>query len=286
MLHFISNKSIFNLFTHAVHISNILCMDGITKIRLASFFITIVVVLIIERILPKISLKSDSIGIVWRWIGNYSLIIISNILIYFIFPWKLMELALEVTYKGKGLFPALNLDANKWITIVLTVLILDLVIYAQHICFHKLNIFWKFHKVHHSETFLDATSGFRFHPVEMIISLIIKAITIVLLGASPLGVLLFEIILNSSSIFNHGNIKLPNWLNKILRLIVVTPDFHRVHHLEKSNHMNSNYGFCFPWWDIIFKTKTYSSDMNIGIKSSITSGFNGILLLFTIPFKK
>jgi len=137
---------------------------------------------------------------------------------------------------------------------ILAFIALDLVIYAQHVVFHRIDLLWRFHRVHHADLDFDVTTGLRFHPGEALISWGVKASTVVALGVPPWVVVVFEVVLNATSMFNHGNVRLPRALDARLRKVVVTPDMHRVHHSLQTAEMNSNFGFNFPWWDWLFST--------------------------------
>jgi sterol desaturase/sphingolipid hydroxylase (fatty acid hydroxylase superfamily) len=160
--------------------------------------------------------------------------------------------ALAAAERHWGLFN--NVDRPDWLAVALGVVILDLLIYIQHVLFHALPILWRLHLVHHADLDVDATTGIRFHPLEIMLSLGIKLVAIVLLGVPALSVLLFEVLLNATSIFNHANVRLPAWLDRILRLVVVTPEMHRIHHSVLPRETNSNFGFNLPWWDYLFGT--------------------------------
>jgi sterol desaturase/sphingolipid hydroxylase (fatty acid hydroxylase superfamily) len=144
--------------------------------------------------------------------------------------------------------------APYWAAVVLSALALDFIIYLQHVMFHAVPAFWRLHMMHHADLDFDVTTGNRFHPIEIILSMVIKTAAIIVLGAPALGVIIFEILLNGTSMFNHGNVRLPLGLDKILRLAVVTPDMHRVHHSVFPFETNSNFGFNFPWWDRLMGT--------------------------------
>jgi sterol desaturase/sphingolipid hydroxylase (fatty acid hydroxylase superfamily) len=154
--------------------------------------------------------------------------------------------------KGWGLFNILPLPA--WLAIPPAVLLLDLTIYGQHVAFHAVPLLWRLHRTHHADLEFDVTTGLRFHPGEILLSMAIKLAAVAVLGAPPLAVLIFEILLNATSLFNHGNVRLPLGLDRLLRLIVVTPDMHRVHHSIDRPETNSNFGFNLPWWDRLFGT--------------------------------
>ncbi len=153
---------------------------------------------------------------------------------------------------GWGLFNVVALPA--WIELVLALFLLDFAIYLQHRLFHYVPVLWWLHRMHHADLDVDVTTGARFHPVEILLSLGIKFIVIVLLGTPPLAVLLFEIALNASSMFNHSNVRVAPVIERVLRLLVVTPDMHRVHHSVVRRETDSNFGFNFPWWDRLFGT--------------------------------
>ena len=142
------------------------------------------------------------------------------------------------------------------IAILISVVVLDLAIYLQHVMFHYVPLLWRLHRMHHTDLDFDVTTGTRFHPIEILLSMIIKLAVIVLLGAPALAVLIFEILLNATAMFNHGNIFIPSKIDRILRLLVVTPDMHRIHHSIRMEETNSNFGFNLPWWDRLLGTYT------------------------------
>jgi sterol desaturase/sphingolipid hydroxylase (fatty acid hydroxylase superfamily) len=165
------------------------------------------------------------------------------------------EVAVLAKEQGFGLLNALPLSG--WVAVLITILIMDFAIYTQHIVFHKIPLLWRFHRVHHLDKDLDVTSGNRFHPVEMILSLLIKASLVYLLGLSPSGVIIFAILLNGSSLFNHANIYIPEWMDRLLCFFIVTPDMHRTHHSTVLTETDSNFGFFFSFWDRVFNTYTF-----------------------------
>jgi sterol desaturase/sphingolipid hydroxylase (fatty acid hydroxylase superfamily) len=146
------------------------------------------------------------------------------------------------------------LAAPEWLAVALSVVALDFVIYVQHVLFHAVPLLWRLHMVHHADLDFDVTTGVRFHTLEILLSLGVKAGAVVLLGAPALGVLLFEVLLNATSMFSHGNVRLPAWLDRLLRFVVVTPEMHRVHHSVHPCETNSNFGFNLPWWDYLLGT--------------------------------
>ncbi len=154
--------------------------------------------------------------------------------------------------RGWGLFNLVSLPP--WIEVVLAVIVLDLAIYGQHVLFHYVPALWRIHRMHHADLDIDVTTGARFHPVEVFLSFGIKFVTVVAIGASSLSILIFEVLLNATSLFNHSNLRLAPMLERMLRWFVVTPDMHRVHHSILRRETNSNFGFNLPWWDWIFRT--------------------------------
>lgn len=167
-------------------------------------------------------------------------------------PTGAVGFALLAESHGWGLFRSLNLPA--WVELVFGFVLLDLAIYIQHRIFHYVPVLWRLHGMHHADLDVDITTGARFHPVEILLSLGIKFVVIVALGAPVLSVLLFEVLLNATSMFNHSNVRIPALVERVLRWVVVTPDMHRVHHSILRHETDSNFGFNFPWWDRLFRT--------------------------------
>jgi sterol desaturase/sphingolipid hydroxylase (fatty acid hydroxylase superfamily) len=169
-----------------------------------------------------------------------------------VFPVAAMGLALAAEDKGWGL---LNMWAlPPWLAVVIAIVVLDCTIYLQHVMVHAVPVLWRLHRMHHADQDFDVTTGARFHPLEILLSMVIKLAVVAALGPSALGVLLFEMLLNATSMFNHGNLKLPVALDRVVRLVIVTPDMHRVHHSSVAAETNSNFGFSLPWWDRLFGT--------------------------------
>ena len=187
-----------------------------------------------------------------RWFNNLSIIFLSSLLLKLTVPVAATGVAAAAEAKDWGLFNLYHL--SPWLTIPLSILILDLVIYLQHLMFHAVPILWRLHMVHHADLDLDITSGLRFHPLEILLSMGIKMAIVAALGIPVVAVLIFEITLNATAMFNHGNIYLPKKVDRFLRLLTVTPDMHRVHHSVIIRETNSNFGFNFPWWDRICGT--------------------------------
>lgn len=187
-----------------------------------------------------------------RWPVNLGITLLNTLVLRLLFPTAAVGAALLAETHHWGLFNVFNPPES--MVIAGCVILLDLAIYLQHVLVHKIPLFWRFHRMHHSDIDLDVTSGLRFHPVEIIFSMLIKYAIICLLGAPVLAVLIFETVLNCSAMFNHSNVYIPPALDRMLRWIIVTPDMHRVHHSILREETDSNYGFNLPWWDRLFRT--------------------------------
>lgn len=187
-----------------------------------------------------------------RWLANFGLSLIDALVVRLLFPAAAVGIAVFAEARGLGLLHLV--DWPDWLEIALAVLLLDLVVYGQHVLFHAVPILWRVHRVHHTDEDLDATSGIRFHPVEIVLSMGIKAAAILLLGPQAFAVFLFEVLLNASSMWNHANIGLPKRLEQPLRTLLVTPDMHRIHHSIEQDESNRNFGFNLSWWDRLFGT--------------------------------
>jgi len=187
-----------------------------------------------------------------RWPGNLGLIAINTVAARVLLPTTAVGLAVYAEQSGWGLFNTYRFP--DWFAIASSVLLLDLAIYWQHVMFHAVPLLWRLHRMHHADLHLDATTGLRFHTVEILLSFVLKFGVIAALGAPALAVLIFEVLLSSTSIFNHANVRLPVWLDRYLRWLVVTPDMHRVHHSIRTEETGSNFGFNLPWWDRLFGT--------------------------------
>ncbi len=187
-----------------------------------------------------------------RWAHNIALVVFNTVLVRLLFPAAAVGVAVYAAAREWGLFHAVSV-APAWAVLV-SVVLLDLAIYLQHVMFHAVPVLWRLHRVHHADLDFDVTTGARFHPVEIILSMLIKFAVILLLGPPVVAVVIFEVLLNATAMFNHGNLRLPPSLDRILRWLVVTPDMHRVHHSVADDEANSNFGFNLPWWDRLFGT--------------------------------
>ena len=224
-----------------------------------------------------------------RWTSNLGLVVLNTVLLRLIFPLAGVGLAAFCAKNGWGILN--HFQVPFWVAVPLAVIALDFVIWLQHVMVHAVPLLWRLHRVHHADLDYDVTTGARFHPLEIVLSMLIKLATIVVLGPPVVAVVIFEVLLNATAMFNHGNIGLPARLDRILRWVVVTPDMHRVHHSIEDDETNSNFGFNLPWWDRLFGTyrdqpRAGQTGMTIGIRDHgdprEVSRLDGMLLL---PFR-
>ena len=187
-----------------------------------------------------------------RWSNNLALVVIDTIVLRLTFPILAVGLAIMAQERGWGLFNIVEVPA--WVAVLASVIILDLVIYLQHVMFHAVPALWRLHRMHHADLDFDVTTGLRFHPIEIVLSMGIKLAMVLVLGPPAVAVLIFEVLLNATAMFNHSNVRLPLGVDKVLRLVMVTPDMHRVHHSILPQETNSNFGFNLPWWDRLLGT--------------------------------
>ena len=219
-------------------------MTGELTIRLAFFFGVLAFVAVWEVIAPR-RVLTDNKG--RRWFANLSLVVIDTAVVRILVPVLPFSMALMTQERSWGILN--NIILPNWIKIALAVVALDLIIYLQHVLFHFLPILWRLHRMHHTDLDIDVTTGNRFHPIEIVISVGIKLAAVALIGPPVIAVIVFEVVLNATSQFNHGNIRIQKTADSWLRLVVVTPDMHRVHHSVIPRETNSNFGFNLPWWD-------------------------------------
>jgi sterol desaturase/sphingolipid hydroxylase (fatty acid hydroxylase superfamily) len=218
-------------------------------IRLAAFGGVFIVMAVLEFVVPR---RKQAIGRSWRWPNNLGIVVVNTVLVRILFPTTAVGLALLAQTRGFGLFNVIALPA--WMGVVASVIILDVAIYLQHVLFHAVPALWRLHRMHHADLEFDVSTGLRFHPIEILLSMLIKFAVVAALGAPGLSVLIFEVLLNATSMFNHANIRIPLGIDRVLRWLVVTPDMHRVHHSILARETNSNFGFNLPWWDRLFGT--------------------------------
>jgi sterol desaturase/sphingolipid hydroxylase (fatty acid hydroxylase superfamily) len=218
-------------------------------IRLACFAGVLAVMAAWEFWSPR---RRREIPRVLRWTNNLALVFLDTFLLRLTFPILAVAFALIAEDRGWGLFNAV--DAPYWLAFVASVVILDLGIYLQHVMFHAVPAFWRFHRMHHADLEIDVTTGLRFHPVEILMSMGIKLGLVAVFGPPAAAVLAFEVLLNATSMFNHSNVRIPEKIDRVLRWVLVTPDMHRVHHSIYPVETNSNFGFNLPWWDRLLGT--------------------------------
>ena len=223
-----------------------------------------------------------------RWPGNIGVWIVDALLIRVLVPTAAVGVAIIAAERAWGLFNVMAWPF--WLSAIAGFLILDLVIYTQHYVFHRVPILWRLHRMHHADLDIDVTTGTRFHPIEILLSMAIKIAILLAFGIPALAVVAFEVALNATSMFNHANIAMPRALDRLLRLVVVTPDMHRVHHSIHRAETDSNFGFNLPWWDWLFRTyraqpKDGHRDMTIGIPIFREAGESRLDRLLTQPFR-
>jgi sterol desaturase/sphingolipid hydroxylase (fatty acid hydroxylase superfamily) len=237
-----------------------------SAIRLAVFIGVLIGMAVWEIAVPR---RRVEIPRLLRWSNNLALVVLDTLLVRLAFPVVAVGLAVIAQENGSGLLNQMSIPG--WVAVPVAILALDLAIYFQHVLFHAVPALWRLHRMHHADLEFDVTTGLRFHPLEILISMLIKLGVVMALGPPAIAVLIFEVLLNASSLFNHSNIRLPIRIDAVLRLFVVTPDMHRVHHSINPSETNSNFGFNVPWWDRALGTylaqpRAGHEDMTIGIE--------------------
>jgi sterol desaturase/sphingolipid hydroxylase (fatty acid hydroxylase superfamily) len=253
-------------------------------IRLGAFLGVFMLMSGLEAAFPRRPRKLPRLR---RWPGNLGLVASTALLARLLLPVAPVGAAFWSAQRGVGLFHALPLPPL--VEGVLAVLLLDVAIYWQHRAFHRFRPLWRVHRMHHADLDLDASSGLRFHPIELLASLVFKISLVVLLGASAASVLVFELLLNGCAMFNHANLALPPRADRLLRLLLITPDMHRVHHSTDMREANRNFGFSVPWWDRLFATYKPDPDkgqlgMEIGLNIFRSPSFSRLDRLLLLPF--
>ncbi len=257
-----------------------------TALRMGVFITILIAMMVLEAVLPR---KTRVQGRGARWASNLLLGVIDSLAVRLLFPIIAVGVAASAASKGWGLLNIINLPV--WLSIILGIILLDMMIYWQHVISHKWPILWRFHKVHHTDRDIDVTTALRFHPIEIVLSMGFKMGIIVLLGAPIIAVVIFEIVLNGCAMFNHANLRLPRAIDKALRLFMVTPDMHRVHHSTIEPETNSNYGFSTSIWDRIFGSYTAQpaqghDGMTIGLQEHQTPAPANLFWALTLPFRR
>jgi sterol desaturase/sphingolipid hydroxylase (fatty acid hydroxylase superfamily) len=236
-------------------------------IRLGFFVGIFAVMALWEQLAPR---RILTVGKAIRWTNNLGLVALNTLLLRLLFPAAAVGMATLAEDQGWGLLN--HFQAPLWLAVPLAVIALDFVVWLQHVMVHAIPALWRLHRVHHADPDYDVTTGSRFHPLEIILSMLIKFTAIVLLGPPVVAVFIFEVLLNATAMFNHGNVRLPAKLDRFLRWFVVTPDMHRVHHSIEDDETNSNFGFNLPWWDRLFGTYR---DQPRGGHEKMTIGIRG-----------
>ncbi|MES9878057.1 MAG: sterol desaturase family protein [Candidatus Sedimenticola sp. PURPLELP] len=255
-------------------------------VRLGFFFGVFAVIAGWELVAPR---RELSVSKADRWISNLGIVVLNTLILRLLFPVAAVGVAFFADQHGWGLFN--YVQAPLWVAVIVSVTVLDFMIWLQHVVVHAIPLLWRLHRVHHADLDYDVTTGARFHPIEIILSMLIKFAVILLLGPPVVAVVAFEVILNAMAMFNHGNIRLPETLDRVLRTLLVTPDMHRVHHSVEDDECNSNFGFNLSIWDRMFGTYTEQPrggqlGMTIGIRKyrdpAEVDRLPGMLML---PFK-
>ncbi len=255
-----------------------------TLVRLGFFAAIFFVMAFSEKIAPRRMLSKSKAK---RWISNMGMEIIDVVVLRLIFPLFPVGIAVICVQRGWGLLNYCQIAPLP--SLIIAVAALDFVVYLQHRMFHSVPLFWRVHMVHHTDQDIDVTTALRFHPLEIILSLLIKFAAVAAIGAPPLSVLIFEIMLNGAAMFNHGNVGIPLSFDRVIRMVLVTPDMHRVHHSVIARETNSNYGFSFSWWDKLLGTyKAQPQDghdkMKIGLNGYHDDRSLRLASMLTMPF--
>ena len=288
-------------------------MDNTAVIRLSVFLGVFVLMAVLEALLPA---REAVLSRKTRWLGNLSMVVMGALVSRILLPATLVGVSLWAQQKGIGVFnvlldavPADASSSNQLLNsgeplnnsstylvhiaiVTLSVLLLDMLIYWQHRLFHTVPMLWRFHKMHHADSHVDTTTGLRFHPVEIAMSLGIKAAAVVMLGVPAIAIVIFEVALNGFALFNHANIRLPQKWDDRIGLVLITQRLHRIHHSQAKSESNSNYGFSVSWWDRLFNSFTpraaFSDEtLPIGQKDVPATKKNAsIIALLQQPFKK
>ena len=265
---------------------NELVMNNETTIRMGFFFGMLVLMGLWEVLAPR---RALTVSKALRWANNLGLVFFNSFLLRLAFPAAAVGVADFAAEQGWGLFN--YYEVPFWLAAVASVVVMDFIIWLQHVMVHAVPLLWRLHRMHHADLDYDLTTGARFHPIEIFLSMGIKFATIFLLGPPVIAVVIFEVLLNASAMFNHSNVRLPQGVDRVLRWFLVTPDMHRVHHSVEDDEANSNFGFSLPWWDRLFGTyrdqpRVGHEAMTLGIRkyreTKDVSWLPGMLLL---PFR-
>lgn len=255
-----------------------------TVIRLSCFGSVLVVMTLAEILGPR---RRNTASKPVRWLSNLGLVGLNTAVLRFVLPLGATGVAIVVRERGWGILNVISLPS--WAVVPIAIVVFDFAIYLQHVLFHTVPALWRLHMVHHADLDFDVTTGVRFHTIEILISMAIKLGAVTTLGPPPIAVLAFEILLNATSMFSHSNVRLPLWLDRVLRVVVVTPDMHRVHHSCIVQETNSNFGFNLPWWDLLLGTyRGQPADghesMNIGLSDFRDDRVIRLHWMLALPF--
>jgi sterol desaturase/sphingolipid hydroxylase (fatty acid hydroxylase superfamily) len=253
-------------------------------IRLGFFLATFIAMAGLEALYPR---RQRLYSRVLRWSANLGISVINQVFVRLLIPATAVALAAYSSEQGLGLMNQVVLPV--WVAIPVAVMVLDLAIYLQHIVCHLVPVLWRFHRMHHADLDFDVTTGIRFHPLSILLSALIKLLVVLAIGPPVIAVLIFEVLLNATSMFNHSNLKVPIVVDRLLRYVVVTPDVHRIHHSTDHAEMNRNFGFNFPWWDRLFGTYLDQparghENMLVGLEQFRTRGDLGLGRMLIQPF--
>ncbi|HEX9810369.1 MAG TPA: sterol desaturase family protein [Alphaproteobacteria bacterium] len=257
-----------------------------SAVRLGAFAVVLAAMAAWEGLAPR---RARAVPRLRRWPGNLGIVAINAVLVRLLFPTAVVGVALWAEAQGLGLFN--RVAAAPWLALAASVIALDLVIYGQHVAFHYVAVLWRLHRMHHTDLDIDLTTGVRFHPVEILLSILLKFAAVLALGAPAAAVVLYEVLLNGASVFNHGNVRLPLRLDRVLRAVVVTPDMHRVHHSVIRRETDSNFGNFLSVWDRLFGTYRAQPErghdaMTIGLPEFRDPGESRLDRLLLNPFRR
>lgn len=228
-------------------------------IRLSCFIGVLLLCTLWENKLPR---KTLTVSRAFRWVNNLSLVALNSVIVALVMPIAAFQAAVIASENQWGLLHWAFVPI--WLNVLISVVLLDFVIYTQHIVFHRIPLLWRLHRMHHADLDIDVTTGARFHPIEILISMVIKIGAVFILGVSPVAIVIFEIILNASAMFNHSNARLALSVDAWLRKVIVTPDMHRVHHSVIPRETHSNFGFFLSVWDQLFDTYRAQPELGHG----------------------
>ncbi|MBT5013854.1 MAG: sterol desaturase family protein [Rhodospirillaceae bacterium] len=261
-----------------------LLLDNEPTVRLSVFLGVFALIAIWEAASPR---RERGYSRWLRWTSNLGIVAVNTVVIRLLFPIAAVGMAVATADSGWGLLNIIDLPV--WLEILIAVVLLDMVIYLQHVMVHAVPVLWRLHRMHHADLDYDVTTGARFHPIEIILSMAIKLATVSVLGASPAAVIIFEVLLNATAMFNHGNLRLPLAIDQAIRVLIVTPDMHRVHHSVIPAETNSNFGFNLSIWDRLFGTYCAQpsmghDDMTLGIEDFRTAADMRLDKMLMQPF--